>query len=145
MSAVSEIMSQEVVTIEGDANPSTLDVIELMVKNKVGSAIFLTSGKPAGIITERDILKKISAHNKLPKDVPARNIISAPLITVKAYDSVNTAAAIMSKNKIKRLPVVERDGMLVGILSVSNIAKRLGKILEDDYNRYRSLKEMLEI
>lgn len=145
MSAVSEIMSQEVVTIDGDANPSALDIVELMVKSKVGSVVVLISGKPAGIITERDILKKISAHNKVFQEVRAMSIISAPLITVGAYDSVDTAAAIMSKNKIKRLPVVEKDGTLVGILSVSNIAKKLGKILADDYNRYRSLKAMLEI
>jgi CBS domain-containing protein len=145
MSAVSEIMSGRPVTVDGDANPSVLDVVNMMVTNKVGSVIVMVSGKPAGIITERDVLKKISAQNKLPQDVSVKRVMSTPLITVKAYDSVDTAAAIMSKNKIKRLPVVERDGTLIGILSVSDIAKRLAKILADDYNRYRSLKAALEL
>ncbi|MEO9294312.1 MAG: CBS domain-containing protein [Nitrososphaera sp.] len=145
MSAVSEIMSAGVVTIDGDASPSVLDVVDLMVKKKVGSVIIMLSGKPAGIITERDVMKKVSARNKKAQDISAKSIMSAPLVTVKAYDSLDTAASIMSKKKIKRLPVVEKDGTLAGILSVSDIAKRLAKILSDDYNRYRSLKRMLEL
>lgn len=145
MSAVSEIMSEKLVTVSGDANASVLDAVNIMVKNKVGSVIVIVSGKPAGIVTERDILKKVSAHNKIPQDVFVRSIMSTPLVTVKAFDSVDTAASIMSKNKIKRLPVIEADGTLVGILSVSDIAKSLAKILADDYNRYRSLKAMLEL
>ena len=145
MSAVSEIMSQGVVAIDGDANPSVLDVVNMMVKKKVGSVIVLMSGKPAGIITERDVLKKALAHNKRAQDVSARSIMSTPIITSKAYDSVDTAVKIMTMNKIKRLPVVEADGALVGILSVSDIAKRLAKILADDYNRHRSLKALLEL
>ena len=145
MSAVSEIMSQKLVTVDVGANPSVLDVANIMIENKTGSVIVLVSGKPAGIITERDILKKVSARNKTAQDVLAKGIMSAPLLTVKAYDSVDTAAGVMSKNKIKRLPVVETGGSLVGMLSASDIARKLAKILADDYNRYRSLKAVLEL
>ncbi|AIC14587.1 CBS domain-containing protein [Nitrososphaera viennensis] len=145
MSAVSEIMCSKVVTIDGNSDPSVLDVVGEMVKNKTGAIIILENGKPSGIITERDILKKVSAHNKKPKDVQAKNIMSSPLITVKAYDSVDTAAKAMTKNKIKRLPILETDGSLVGMISATDIAKKLAKILADDYNRYRSLKGALEL
>jgi CBS domain-containing protein len=145
MSAVSEIMCPKVVTIDGNSNPSVLDIVNEMVKNKVSSIIILEKGKPSGIITERDVLKKVSAHNKKPEDVPAKNIMSSPLITVKTYDSVDTAAAVMTKNKIKRLPVLETDGSLAGMISSTDIAKKLAKMLADDYNRYRSLRAALEL
>lgn len=71
--------------------------------------------------------------------------MSSPLMTVKAYDSVDTAAQVMTKNKIKRLPVIEVDGSLVGVISATDIAKKLARILADDYNRYRSLRSALEL
>jgi CBS domain-containing protein len=117
----------------------------MMIKSKVGSVVLLKAGKPAGIITERDVIKKVSSLNKKPGDIQAADIMSSPLITVKAYDSVDTAAALMSKNKIKRLPVLETDGSIAGMLSVTDIAKRLAKILVDDYNRYRTLKAALDL
>lgn len=145
MSAVSEIMSSKFVTVDCDADPSVLKVVGTMVAGRAGAAIMMENGRPAGIITERDILKKVSANNRLPGDVPAKSIMSSPLITVKAYDSVDTAAAAMAKNRIKRLPVMERDGALAGMLAATDIAKKLAKILADDYNRYRSLRDILEL
>lgn len=145
MSAVSEIMSRGVITANVESNPSVLDIANMMIKSKVGSVVLLKAGKPAGIITERDVIKKVSSLNKKPGDIQAADIMSWPLITIKAYDSVDTAAALMSKNKIKRLPVLETDGSIAGMLSVTDIAKRLAKILADDYNRYRTLKAALDL
>lgn len=145
MSAVSEIMSKGVVTLDGDVNPSALNAVKAMVKDKVSSVVVVKGGRPAGIITERDVLKKVASYNKRPEDVRALDIMSSPLITIKAFDSVDTAASVMTTNRIKRLPVLEADNSLAGMISVSDIAKRLAKIVVDDYNRYRSLKVMLEL
>jgi CBS domain-containing protein len=145
MSAVSEIMSPKVISIDSESNPAVLEIVDAMIKNKAGAIIILENRRPLGIVTERDVLKKVSAHNRKPEDFDAKSIMSSPLITVKAYDSIDTAAQVMSKNKIKRLPVLETDGSIVGIISSTDIAKKLAKILTDDYNRYRSLKEVLEL
>lgn len=145
MSAVSEIMSDEVLTIDLDNDPSALDVAKAMSKSRAGAAVALKDGKPAGMITERDLLKKVSARNIKPEEASAKSIMSSPLVTVRAFDSVDTAAEVMSKRGIKRLPVVEDDGSLAGMLSVSDFAKKLAKILADDYNRYRSLKSALDL
>lgn len=145
MSAVSEIMSPKVISIDSESNPAVLEIVDAMIKNKVGAIIILENRRPLGIITERDVLKKVSAHNRKPEDIDAKSIMSSPVITVKAYDSIDTAAQVMSKNKIKRLPVLETDGSIVGIISSTDMAKKLAKILTDDYNRYRSLKEVLEL
>ena len=148
MSVVSEIIPQErvVVTVDINDNPSALDVAKLMAKHRIGSIVVIEGNnkKPVGIVTERDIIKKVSAQNKSADQVAVRRIMSSPLITVKSIDSVDTAAATIAENKIKRLVVLEQDGSMVGILSVSDIAKKLAKILTEDYNRYRSLRNLLD-
>ena len=148
VSVVSEIMPQKkvVVTVDIADNPSALDVAKLMAKHRIGS-IVLTEGNnknPVGLVTERDIIKKVTAQNKSADQVAVRHIMSSPVITVKSIDSIDTAAETIAENRIKRLVVLEQDGSMVGILSVSDIAKKLAKILTEDYSRYRSLRNLLE-
>jgi CBS domain-containing protein len=148
VSVVSEIMSKrEVVTVDINDNPSVLDVAKLMAKHRIGSVVVVeySNNKPIGIITERDIIKKVSAQNKVADQVAVRHIMSSPLIAVKSIDSIDTAAEAMAKNKVKRLVVLEQDGTMIGVLSVSDIAKKLAKIMTNDYGRYRSLRNMLDI
>ena|SRR5829696_8827840 len=148
MSVVSEIMPQKaVVTVDIDDNPSALDVAKLMAKHRIGSVLVIEGDnkKPVGIVTERDIIKKVSAQNKSADQVAVRHIMSSPLIAVKSIDSIDTAAEAMAKNKVKRLVVLEQDGTIIGVLSVSDIAKKLAKILTEDYSRYRSLRNMLDV
>ncbi len=148
MSAVSEIMpKREVVTVDINDNPSVLDVAKLMAKHRIGSVVVVegsNNNNPVGIITERDIIKKVSAQNKVPDQVEVRHIMSSPIVKVKSIDSIDTAAETIAENRIKRLVVLEQDGSMVGILSVSDIAKKLARILTEDYNRYRSLRNLLD-
>ncbi len=148
VSVVSEIMPQKkvVVTVDINDNPSALDVAKLMAKHRIG-AIVVTEGNnknPVGLVTERDIIKKVTAQNKSADQVAVRLIMSSPLITVQSIDSIDTAAETIAENRIKRLVVLEQDGSMVGILSVSDIAKKLAKILTEDYSRYRSLRNLLD-
>jgi CBS domain-containing protein len=146
MSAVSEIMSpKKIVSIGIESSPSALDATKLMIKNRVGAVVVIKAGKPVGIITERDILKKAAASSKPVKDVAVKDIMSSPLITIRAIDSIETAAAVMAKNRIKRLVVVEQDGSLAGVLSITDIARKLAKILANDYSRYGHLKAILDL
>lgn len=149
VSVVSEIMSQKpVVTVDINDNPSVLHVAKLMAKHRIGSVVVIQGNddnKPVGMITERDLIKKVSAQNKSADQVAVRSIMSSPLIAVKSIDSIDTAAETMAKNNIKRLVVLEQDGSMIGILSVSDIAKKLAKIVTEDYGRYRSLRNMLEM
>jgi CBS domain-containing protein len=149
VSVVSEIMSQrkEVITVDINDNPSVLDVAKMMANHRIGSIVVIEGDnkRPVGMVTERDIIKKVTAQNKSADQVSVRHIMSSPLVTVKSIDSIDTAAEIIAENKIKRLVVLEQDGSMVGILSVSDIAKQLAKILTEDYNRYRSLRNLLDM
>ena len=148
MSVVSEIMPQKVVvTVDIKDNPSALDIAKLMAKHRIGSVLVVEGDnkKPVGIVTERDIIKKVSAQNKSADQVEVRHIMSSPLVTVKSIDSIDTAAEKISEKKVKRLVVLEQDGSMVGILSISDIARKLAKILTEDYSRYRSLRNLLDV
>jgi CBS domain-containing protein len=146
MSAVSELMSKKnVVSIQSNSEITVLDISKLMVKNKVGSVLVLDSANlPIGIITERDIIKKVCVTNTLPNEMKADKIMSSPVITIMSYDSIETAAQKMTNYKIKRLPVLEENQQIASILSLTDITKHLSKILVDDYKRFRFLKFIFE-
>ena len=146
MSVVSEVMpTRKAVALKVESMPSAMDAAKLMISRKVGSVVVVDhDGMPIGIITERDILKKVTRSNKLAADLAAQDIMSHPVITIKAYDSIETAAAVMAKKRIKRLVVLEQDGSLAGVLSITDIARKLVRILATDYKRYGRFKALLE-
>ena len=146
MSAVSEIMpTRAAVTIRVELTPSALDAAKLMISRKVGSVVVVDhDGKPIGIITERDILKNVAGSKKDSINLAAQDIMSHPVITIKVYDSIETAAAAMAKNRIKRLVVLEQDGSLAGVLSITDIARKLAKILATDYKRYGQFNALMD-
>ncbi len=146
MSAVSEIMSKKhVVSIESKYDVTALDISKLMVKNKVGSVLVIDSKNfPIGIITERDIIKKVCVTNTLPNEMNLDKIMSSPVITIMSYDSIESAAQKMTDHKIKRLPVLEENYQIVSILSLTDITKHLSKIMVNDYNRFGFLKSIVE-
>lgn len=142
MSTVNEIASRkEIVTITADSGKTAYDVADLMKRNGVGSIIVIDKKRqPMGMITERDMVKRVCLESVASSRIKVEEIMSSPLITIMSYDSIDTASRVMTKNKIKRLVVLEPDNRITGLLSVFDITKHLAKILLDDYNRYRSLR-----
>ena len=137
---------KEIVTITAFSGKNLQDVASLMVSGRVGSVIVIDKNtQPLGIITERDIVKHIYLKNIAASRIEVEEIMSAPLITIMSYDSIDTASRVMTKNKIKRLAVLEEDNRIVGLLSVTDIIRHLAKILLDDYNRYRSLRFAVDL
>jgi CBS domain-containing protein len=147
VSAVSEIMpTRKIITLMVESTPSALDIVRLMIREKVGSVVMTDqTGKAIGIVTERDILKKVTGSNKKANDIAAQEIMSRPVITIKTIDSIDTAAEVMAKNRIKRVVVVEQEGSPVGVLSVADITRKLARILATDYTRYGHLKAVLDL
>jgi CBS domain-containing protein len=146
MSAISEIMSErKIVSLDIASNPSVLDATKLMLKNKIGSVVLVNKDKrPVGIVTERDVLRTASTTRRKLAEIKVKEIMSSPVTTVRPFDSVDTAAEAMARKKIKRLVVVEQDGSMAGIVSLTDITRRLAKILADEQNRYGKLRAMLE-
>jgi signal-transduction protein with cAMP-binding, CBS, and nucleotidyltransferase domain len=147
VSAVSEIMSSEdTVTITSESGKTAKDVAETMVKKRTSSVIVIDKKtRPIGIVTEKDLVRRVCLKDTSASRFTVEEIMSSPLITVMSYDSVDTASRIMTQNQIKHLVVLEEDNRICGLLSVTDITKHLAKILLNDYNRYRSLKSIIDM
>lgn len=85
--------------------------------------------KVVGIVTERDLVRRVLTKEGHISDLRMKNIMSSPLIVVDPSATIVEAASIMERNRVRRLPVVDQDG-LVGVVTVSDLAKALAKQLE---------------
>lgn len=100
-------------------------ISNLMKERKVGSIIIINQDEqnyPIGIITERDIVRRVISDNKDPKHTKANEIMSKPLITIETNTYVYDVSVKMAKNKIRRLPVV-KGKTLSGIVTITDIIK----------------------
>jgi len=123
MTKVKDIMTKDVVSINVDS--SIFEAADLMCSNQLGCLVVVDGEMPVGIVTERDIVRRVVAK-KLPLDTKISEVMSKSLITVDPNASLKEAARLMSTNKIRRLPV-SKDNKLVGILVAADFVRNLGK------------------
>jgi CBS domain-containing protein len=127
---VGDVMTREVI-IEDEDTPVT-KISEDMEMTGIGSVVITSEGKPAGIVTNRDIVSKVIMEDRKASEIKAKEIMSAPLITIGPEAPVEKACELLAKNDIRRLPVMEND-KLVGIISVRNILIRAPKHVKKFY------------
>jgi CBS domain-containing protein len=118
--SVEDVMVEEVITVDSDA--TVQEAVRLMNKHEIGCLIVVFKGKPVGIITERDMLKRILAKSRDPKKVKVSDVMSAPLILGKPEMDVEDAVKLMFKTKIKKLPIVQR-GRLLGLVTLTDLTR----------------------
>jgi CBS domain-containing protein len=126
---VTEVMTESPVdTIERGL---TVAIAARMMKERArGSLIVVDDRKPIGIITERDLVRRIIAEDKSIA-TKVGDIMSEPLISVGPEATVSSAANVMYKNGIRRLPVIE-EGRLLGIVTSTDLARALQRESEKD-------------
>lgn len=117
---VEDVMVKEVVTINANAN--VREAAKIMNTHEIGCLIVSSRGKAVGIITERDILKRVVAEARDPEKTKVREIMSKPLIVVEPEMDLEEAAKLMFKMKIKKLPVVDA-GRLMGLVTLTDLAR----------------------
>lgn len=145
--AIKDMMTRSPIIISPKA--TVQDAAKEMKAEGIGSLIVLDSGKPIGIITESDILKKIVAPAKDPSKTMVDDIMTSPIITVKPDTSIEEAIKVMGELSIRRLPVVDHE-KLVGmvtekdILQVSpmllEVAREWASITENEERAYKKNK-----
>jgi CBS domain-containing protein len=128
-STVKEIMTEFVQTIP--ANSSVLEASQIMVKLGIGSIVVTQRAQPVGMLTERDIVTKVTSQNLTPSKVLVEEIMSNPIISIEPDEIISEAALMMSIYKIRRLVVVGQDGNLAGIVTSTDIASWLAR--NEDY------------
>jgi len=125
---VKDVMSSPVITV--NENASAQEVAKLMRDNDIGCIIVNSNeGKPVGIITEKDIVTRVVAENIKPSEVVAREIMSAPLITIDAEKTISEAAKEMNRYNVRRLAVMYKS-QLVGIITSKDIISVTPELIE---------------
>jgi len=125
---VKDVMSSPVVTIDEDAPAN--HAAELMDKHELGCLIVTSKeGKPLGIITERDLVRRVLAKNVKPDSVKAKEVMTSPLITAEPDEKISEVARKMSRLNIRRLGVVYK-GQLVGVLSSKDVLAIMPELIE---------------
>jgi CBS domain-containing protein len=115
---VRDVMTRPVIT--ADADLDVLSAAKRMGSANVGSLVIVSEGKPIGILTERDLVKKIVAQAVDPRTVQVGEIMCSPVVTIRPEADSREAAALMLKSGVKRLPVIS-NGKLVGIITDTDL------------------------
>jgi len=123
---VRDVMSKEVRVVRPDT--AVKEVVATMNKFDIGSIIVVQSERPVGIITERDILRRIVEPCLAPETLTARQVMSSPVTSISETASIEEAAKIMAKKRIKRLPVMN-DGKIIGMLTFTDIVAKVPTML----------------
>jgi len=118
--SLKDVIVEEVITVKPDTKVK--DAVKLMNENEIGCLVVKKNGKPIGIITERDILKKIVYQSKNPEQVRVLEVMSEPLVVGKVDMDLEEAARLMLKRNVKKLPIVEGE-KLVGLITLTDIVR----------------------
>jgi CBS domain-containing protein len=98
------------------------NAVKVMNKNHIGCLIIEDNGETRGIVTQRDLLKKVLEKAKDPRKLVVSDIMTKKLVVGSPDMEIHEAARLMFKKKIKKLPIVE-NGKLVGLITLTNIAR----------------------
>lgn len=132
---VNEIMVDKVITTKTDT--TVKDAAKLMNEKEIGCLIVVDDGKPVGIVTERDLLKRVLAESPKNLKEEVAEIMTSPIISAAPNMEIEEAAKVMFSKKIKKLPIV-KNGKLLGLLTLTDILRiqpqliRMYKIFTSD-------------
>jgi CBS domain-containing protein len=127
MSKVRDIMQKNVITIENEKKAQ--DAAEVLKEKEISFLVVVKKGNPIGIISERDIVRKIVAENKQASSTTLESIMSKKFKWVEPNSSIELAVQKMLNNNIRRLVVLE-DENLVGVITQTDLTEFLrSKIL----------------
>lgn len=118
---VREVMTSNPRTVE--ANRPVTEAARLMRDEDVGIAPVVEGDRLVGAVTDRDIVLRVVAEGKDSQSTTVSEIASSDLVTVDPQQSLDEALRLMADNQVRRLPVVEEDGTLVGILAQADVAR----------------------
>ena len=106
------------------------EAAKTMRDKKIGSIICVDKEKVLGIITERDLVRRVMAEAKDPKTIKIRDVMSTPVISVSPEEDVVDAAQLMTRSGVRRL-VVMKGNKLVGILTSDDLAGNMKRAVEE--------------
>jgi len=134
---VEQWMSKNVITLSRDS--PVVDAADMMRKHNIGCIIVVDNDEPIGIVSERDIIRKIVAKRRNPDDVPVEDIMSMNVISVELDTAINEVSKRMVQYNIKKMPVVENN-KVKGIITTTDIVKIMSQ-----FNKLYDAKDLIEM
>lgn len=129
---VADVMVKEVIAV--DSVVTVREAVDLMNNYEIGCLVVLTGSRVDGIVTERDILKRVIGKSRDVNKTKIKEVMSRPVWVVSPNTELETALHTMLTRKIKKLPVVKED-RLIGLLTLTDIARFQPKLL----NKFKNL------
>lgn len=141
MATVQDVLKQkgsQVLSI--GANASVLDAALLMNEHRIGGLVVLRNAKIEGIITERDVLRRVVAKRVDPADIAVKDVMTKDVVCCRRDIKIEEARATFKNKRIRHLPVIDDQSKLVGMISIGDIN---GWKLEGQEKTIHYLKEYL--
>ncbi|MEM4700642.1 MAG: CBS domain-containing protein [Candidatus Bathyarchaeia archaeon] len=132
---VKDVMVTDVVTVEPNVNVRR--AVRAMNDFEIGCLIVVEAGRVVGILTERDVLKRVVDEGRNPDKTLVKEVMSKPPITINPDADLEDAIELMFKHKIKKLPVVE-NGKLVGLVTFTDLVRAQPALI-------RAIKRFMEV
>jgi len=126
MKKCSDVMTKNVVYCS--PNDTIVEVAQLMKREDIGPVLIVENDQSrtlVGIVTDRDIVLKVVAEGRDPKGTRVGDVMSKKLVTCHANDDIDQAMSAMAQFQLRRIPVVEDNMRLVGIISQADVATRV--------------------
>jgi CBS domain-containing protein len=136
---VTEKMSSHIVCVEPERR--VRELAEIMRDEHVGCIPVISGNQLSGMITDRDIVCRLVAEGRDPDESLARDIMTRPVHTCRADEPLADAAQTMEDQQVRRLPVVEEGGKVVGLLTADDLSwhtdhQLVGDVIEAVYERH---------
>jgi len=134
---IKEIMNTQLSSCTPDA--TLVECAQMMLQNDVGEIPVLAddaSGRLVGVITDRDIVTRVVARDLNPRDVKVQAAMTDALVTITAEQTLEDAQALLADAQIRRVPVVDDQSCLIGIISLADLARyqspeQVGRTVQD--------------
>jgi len=134
---IRNVMTSNVATVT--PRTSLVTVSRLMTEKKISCVVVVEKNRILGIVSERDLVKCVSANKGHLPGIFARQIMSSPVETITANTSLDNAIAIMSEKGYRRLPVLDSKGSLKGIVTRSDVLRSFTRELEIAHEHMKDL------
>ncbi len=108
--------------ISCDSNDTMREAVALLAEKRIGAVPVMRGGSVVGIFSERDVIYKLANEGEVCLNRPLEDVMTAPPITVETTSLINEALALMTRRRIRHLPVME-NGAMVAFISIGDLVK----------------------
>ena len=126
MTTVDQILSTKGKEVYSILSTNTVyEALTVMSEKNIGAILIIEDGILKGILSERDYARKIVLKAKSSKNAFVSEIMETDIITVKPSDNLEFCMELMNAKRVRHLPVLDNDGVVIGIISISDVVKAI--------------------